>query len=61
MTAAVSGHCRHCLADLVRLATWFDESDPDQAAALWAAAFGLYPCRHLGFVADPDGDPRATR
>lgn len=43
-------------ADLVRLARWFDDSDADQAAALWAAAFGLYGCRHLGFVADVDGE-----
>ncbi len=44
-------------ADLVRLARWFDASDNDTAAALWASAFGLYPCRHLGFVADADGEP----
>ncbi|PZS26488.1 MAG: TIGR02677 family protein [Pseudonocardiales bacterium] len=44
-------------ADLLRLAQWFDRSDADQAAALWAAAFGLYPSRHLGFPAEPDGDP----
>ncbi|MCW2605935.1 MAG: hypothetical protein JWO60_628 [Frankiales bacterium] len=44
-------------ADLVRLARWFDSSDVDQAAALWAAAFGLYPCRHLGFTEDSDADP----
>ena len=41
-------------ADLVRLARWFDEADADTAAALWAAAFGLYPCRHLGFAGDPE-------
>ncbi len=44
-------------ADLLRLAQWFDGSDPDQAAALWAAAFGLYPSRHLGFPAQTDGEP----
>ena len=44
-------------ADLLRLAGWFDASEPDDAHALWAAAFGLYSCRHLSFVADPDGDP----
>ncbi len=44
-------------ADLVRLARWFDDSDAASAAALWAAAFGLYPCRHLGFAAEADGDP----
>jgi uncharacterized protein (TIGR02677 family) len=41
--------------DLVRLARWFDESDDDTAHALWVAAFGLYPCRHVGFSADSDG------
>ncbi len=45
-------------ADLLRLAGWFDSSEPDDAHALWAAAFGLYSCRHLSFLADPDGDPR---
>ena len=44
-------------ADLLNLARWFDESDDDTAHALWAAAFGLYSARHLGFVADDDADP----
>ena len=44
-------------ADLLRLAAWFDASEPADAHALWAAAFGLYSCRHLSFVADPDADP----
>lgn len=44
-------------ADLLRLAQWFEGSGPDQAAALWAAAFGLYPSRHLGFPAQLDGEP----
>jgi uncharacterized protein (TIGR02677 family) len=44
-------------ADLLRLAQWFDASDSDQAAALWAAAFGLYPARHLGFPAQAEGEP----
>ncbi len=44
-------------SDLLRLAQWFDASDADQAAALWAAAFGLYPARHLGFPAQADGEP----
>lgn len=44
-------------ADLVRLARWFDESDDERAHELWAAAFGLYPARHLAFAADADGDP----
>jgi uncharacterized protein (TIGR02677 family) len=47
-------------ADLLRLARWFDASDPSEAAALWAAAFGLYPSRHLGFPAQTDGDPVAA-
>lgn len=44
-------------ADLVRLARWFDSAPDDEAHALWAAAFGLYPCRHLGFVAQSDDRP----
>jgi uncharacterized protein (TIGR02677 family) len=44
-------------ADLVRLARWFDSADDATAHALWASAFGLYPCRHLGFVAAHDGNP----
>ena len=44
-------------ADLLRLAGWFEHSDDDQAAALWATAFGLYPCRHIGFAAASDDDP----
>ncbi|WP_186525922.1 TIGR02677 family protein [Leekyejoonella antrihumi] len=43
--------------DLLRLARWFDESSHDQAHELWAAAFGLYSARHLGFTADDDSDP----
>jgi uncharacterized protein (TIGR02677 family) len=43
--------------DLLRLARWFDAADDDTAHALWAAAFGLYPCRHLAFPADDDADP----
>ena len=48
-------HSRY--ADLVRLARWFDDADDDTAHALWAAAFGLYSCRHLAFPADDDADP----
>ena len=44
-------------ADLIRLARWFDDADDDTAHALWAAAFGLYSCRHLAFSADDDADP----
>jgi uncharacterized protein (TIGR02677 family) len=44
-------------ADLLRLARWFDDADDDTAHALWASAFGLYSCRHLGFSADPTAEP----
>jgi len=44
-------------ADLLNLATWFDESDDRGAHELWAAAFGLYSARHLSYPADDDGDP----
>lgn len=47
-------------ADLLRLARWFEDSDDETAAALWASAFGLYPCRHLGFPADVEGQPAPT-
>jgi uncharacterized protein (TIGR02677 family) len=43
-------------ADLLRLAAQFATADDDTAHALWAAVFGLYPARHLGFpssVAEP--------
>ena len=43
--------------DLLKLARWFDAGDDDQAHALWAASFGLYSCRHLGFVADSADSP----
>lgn len=43
--------------DLLKLARWFDGADDEHAHALWVAAFGLYPARHLGVVADDDGDP----
>ena len=36
-------------ADLLRLAAQFATVDDDAAHALWAAVFGLYPARHLGF------------
>lgn len=47
-------------ADLIRLATWFDEADGDTAAALWASAFGLYPCRHVAFLADGEPAPATS-
>jgi uncharacterized protein (TIGR02677 family) len=43
--------------DLLKLATWFDGADDDSAHALWAAAFGLYSCRHLGLLAETDDEP----
>jgi uncharacterized protein (TIGR02677 family) len=43
--------------DLLRLARWFDEADDDSAHALWAAAFGLYSCRHFGAIAQTDDVP----
>ena len=55
--SASSGREVSRYADLLRLAGWLDASEPHDAHALWAAAFGLYSCRHLSFVADPDGDP----
>ncbi len=45
-------HSRY--AELLRLACWFDGADDGTAHALWAASFGLYPCRHLSFGADDD-------
>jgi len=39
--------------DLITLAGWFDNADDDTAHALWAAAFGLFSARHLGFAAEP--------
>jgi len=43
--------------DLLTVARWFAEADDDTAHALWASAFGLYSCRHLGYPADDDADP----
>ncbi|MGN6334013.1 MAG: TIGR02677 family protein [Motilibacteraceae bacterium] len=43
-------------ADLLRLARWFDAADDPTAHALWAAAFGLYSCRHLSFGAGADAE-----
>jgi uncharacterized protein (TIGR02677 family) len=43
--------------DLLVLARWFADADDETAHALWAAAFGLYSCRHLAFTADDDADP----
>jgi len=38
---------RHGRAALLRLATWFEEADPDRADALATAAYGLHPALHL--------------
>ena len=43
--------------DLLRLAGWFDAVDDETAHALWAAAFGLYSCRHLSFAQPEQGEP----
>lgn len=43
--------------DLITLARWFARADDATAHALWVAAFGLYPARHLSFPADQDGAP----
>lgn len=45
--------------DLVTLARWFARADDATAHALWVAAFGLYPARHLSFQADREGTPTA--
>lgn len=42
-------------AELLRLAKWFDESTPDQAHTLAAAAFGLYSARNLLPAPEHDG------
>lgn len=48
-------------ADLLRLATWFAEADDDSAHRIFAAAFGVYPTRHLLFGPDePDGRTAAV-
>ncbi|WP_461000649.1 DUF2397 domain-containing protein [Streptomonospora sediminis] len=47
--------------DLLRLAGWFDAASPETAHDLYAAAFGLFPARHLGLAADDDApDPART-
>ena len=42
--------------ELLKLARWFDESQPQQAHRLYAAAFGLYSARHLLPAPDYDSD-----
>ncbi|MFD6095031.1 DUF2397 family protein, partial [Nocardiopsis flavescens] len=38
---------RHGRAALLRLAAWFEAAEPERADALAAAAYALYPARHL--------------
>lgn len=52
LAAAGTGVSRR--ADLLRLATWFDEADAATAHRIFDAAFGAYPARHL--VGGPDED-----
>ncbi len=48
-------------ADLLRLATFFDNAkDDDSAHDIAAAAFGLGSCRSLVFMVDPDAEPEPT-
>ena len=50
-------------ADYLRLATWLDDAAhrPDgEPARLAAAAFGLFPCRHLTGAPGDDADPVAA-
>jgi uncharacterized protein (TIGR02677 family) len=44
-------------ADFLRLARWFSAADDESAHRLYAAAFGIYPSRHLLFGAE-EPDPR---
>jgi uncharacterized protein (TIGR02677 family) len=50
-------------ADYLRLVAWLDEAGrerPEELPRLAAAAFGLFPCRHLGVVPGDDADPVPT-
>lgn len=48
-------------ADLLRLATWFDQADTTTAHRIFDAAFGAYPARHLHGGPDEDtGRANAT-
>jgi uncharacterized protein (TIGR02677 family) len=44
-------------ADFLRLARWFAAADDESSHRLYAAAFGIYPSRHLLFGAE-EPDPR---
>lgn len=46
--------------DLLRLARLFASSQDDQAHRLWAAAFGLYPARHVSALPEVDDVPSTT-
>lgn len=43
-------------SELLKLATWFDESDQQRAHQLWSAASGLHSARHLLPAPDYDSD-----
>ncbi|GAA0604302.1 TIGR02677 family protein [Kutzneria viridogrisea] len=47
-------------AELLKLASWFDSAEPDQAHCLYAAAFGLYSARNLLPAPEHDGDDEHT-
>lgn len=46
--------------ELLKLAAWFDRSDPGEAHALYAAAFGLHSARNLLPAPEHDGDDEHT-
>ena len=46
--------------DLQRLAQHFDHADDTTAHRLWAAAFGMYPSRHLSALPETDDVPATT-
>lgn len=52
VAAAGTGVSRR--ADLLKLATWFDEADGPTAHRIFDAAFGAYPARHL--IGGPEED-----
>lgn len=54
LASAGTGVSRH--GDFIRLARWFEASDPDTAHRLFDAAFGCYPSRHLFLGPDHDVD-----
>lgn len=47
-------------AELLTLARWFDEATQEQAHTLAAAAFGLFPARHVAPAPEYDGDDEQT-